>query len=77
MAQTEAGRKKAVQTMKDRYGVGEDGKSLLHVKAGSKGGQASGNPKKGLGGVPRARRVELGKKGGKASGEARRTKRDE
>lgn len=41
MAGTREGARKAALTMKRKYGTTSDGKSLLHVLAGSKGGANS------------------------------------
>ena len=71
MSGTSAGAKKALKTIQDRYGVDENGKSLLYSTAGRKGGQAK-NSKKGLGGLSKKRRREIAKMGGKRSGEVRR-----
>ncbi len=39
MVQTKQGAAKAQQTIISKYGLTEDGKSALHVRAGKKGGQ--------------------------------------
>lgn len=61
--QTPEGRLKAKQTIRDRYGVDADGKSLLYQTIGTKGGSAS--VPKGFATMPKNRLKEVAAKGGK------------
>lgn len=64
MAQTKEGAKKARETIRSRYGVTEDGKSMLHIEIGAIGGAKSRGYKFGHGKVdPRV----AGAKGGAKS----------
>lgn len=48
MGQTKEGARKALETIKKKYGVDEHGNSILHKKAGKAGGsKSSGGPLKG------------------------------
>lgn len=68
--QTKAGIIKMQQTIKDRYGLTPDGKSVLHVKVGSMGGKktaASGKLYEVGFASNRQRAVEAGRIGGRIS----------
>lgn len=64
MAQTKAGARKAMETLKAKYGVDEDGKSLFHKTVGAEGGRRSNT-----GGFYKNRElaIEAGRKGGSIS----------
>lgn len=66
MAQTKAGAKNAQETIRAKYGVDEEGKSLLHIKAGQKGGAAYHSKPVGFLAMSPEQRKEAGRKGGLA-----------
>jgi hypothetical protein len=72
MPGTKAGAAKAKQTIINRYGVDQDGKSLLHKRVGAEGGKVSvggGFAHDGIGSdglTGRERASIVGAKGGKA-----------
>jgi general stress protein YciG len=53
------------ETLKKKYGVDENGKSIFHKKIGAKGGRTSHLP------LNRQRAQELGRKGGLGKAKAR------
>lgn len=65
MAQTKAGALAAQETIRAKYGV-KDGKSLMHVKAGKKGGSAVHTRPVGFAAMTIEERSEAGRKGGLA-----------
>lgn len=70
MPGTKAGAKKAMETIKKRYGQDENGKSLLHKAVGAIGGATSTNT--GFALMDKEKHREVSKKGGSKS---RRTQR--
>ena len=65
MAGTKSGSLKRKQTILDRYGVNEDGKSVALSKYGTKGGKRK--VKKGFAKMSEEKRREAGKLGGTKS----------
>jgi hypothetical protein len=66
MAGTRAGALKGQQTIKDKYGVNEFGKSIMHSKAGTKSGKMKPSKPRGFAARPDLA-SSLGKIGGKKS----------
>jgi len=63
--QTKAGGQKMIATVKEKYGVDKDGKSLHHIRVGTIGG--SRNVPKGFARMPREKVQAAGKRGGTVS----------
>lgn len=66
MAQTKDGAKAAQETIKAKYGFTKDGKSIMHIRAGKKGGAAYHSKPVGFLAMSPEQRKEAGRKGGLA-----------
>lgn len=66
MAQTKEGASMATETIKAKFGLTKEGKSLMHSKAGKKGGAAVHREPVGFSAMTPEQRKEAGRKGGLA-----------
>ena len=66
---------KRIETIKAKYGVDNEGKSIFHKRAGAKGGKAGGKNVTSFGNLTPDRQREISSRGGLAAAKNRRTKK--